>query len=246
VANESEARAAIFPPRLPHALRQTLREPFVDEAAEMYDEAVGQISEPCENVDFIDRKDFMYTHGRVARFLFPIRSQYRKEFALLWRRPFLSNTVFEVVRRLPPHYRLDRNLYISMLRRHFSHTMSVPISSTRSNHDWALDVSRKETLRSYFLTLLDLNRLEQSPLGGLLNRQCFEHMRNGFFQANVRPLPHRMSWLPQWGNRVKLLTSRSPVTARLVHALETRAKNWSAPTKGSFTILRRVALLSLL
>ena len=70
--SEMEARAAVFPPRLPAVLQKILREPFVHDAYQMYNDAITNISRHCQNVDFIDRKDFMYLHGRIARFIFSL------------------------------------------------------------------------------------------------------------------------------------------------------------------------------
>jgi asparagine synthetase B (glutamine-hydrolysing) len=246
VADEMEARAVIFAPRLPYGLRQILRESFVNDAEEMYNDAVLRISQPCENLNFVDRKDFMYVHGRMPRFLFPIRSQYRKEFALMLRRPFLSNALLEVIRRLPPQYRIHRNLYISMMRRHFPRAMAVPVSTTRANPNWIFDVRYKEVLKNYFVRLLDFDRLEHTPLGQLFDRPHFERLRDDFFSSTIRPLARNSSWLIQWKNYARLLVSRSPSTARMQRIIRNTAKSRSASTEGDYRILRRIALLSLL
>lgn len=246
VADEMEARAPIFAPRLPYGLRQLLCESFVEDAEEIYNQAILQISQSCEDTNFVDRKDFMYVHGRMARFLFPIRSQYRKEFALLLRRPFLSNAVLEAVRQLPPQYRNYRNLYISMLRRHFPRAMSVPVHSTASNPDWAFDIRQKEALRSYFLKLLDFDQLEQGPLGQLLDRYRFVQWRDDFFNAKVSPRSQQNTRLTHFENQMRVLTSRFPRTARMAHIIRSTINNRSGFTAENFDILYRIALLSLL
>jgi hypothetical protein len=253
VANEMDARGAIFPPGLPAALKQMLIGPFVEIAEEMYDEAIRQVSQPCENTDFVDRKDFMYIHGRVVRFLFPIRCQYRKEFALLLRRPFLSNTVIDVVRQLPPHYRLDRNLYISMLRRHFPRVLDVPISSARSNPDWTFDIRHKVILRAYFLKLLDRDCLAQTPLSQFLDWSGFQRCYETFFSVDARGLSKQSSWLTNWQAQMAFCATQFPKAvsylpkaARLIRSIGRTAKSWSGASSEEFRILRRLALLSLL
>jgi hypothetical protein len=247
VADEMEARASsIFTPRPPSALKQILREPFVNDAEDIYNDAVARVAGQCENTDFVDRKDFIYLHGRSPRFLLPIRSQYRKEFATLLRRPFLGNSVLDVVRLLPPQYRVYKNLYISMLRRHLPKAMSVPISTTSSTPDWAFDIRHKEPLRSYFLKLLDFNRLEQSPLGQLLDRPRFERLRDDFFNGNASPVSRQISWLTLGKNQLRFLLSRSASTARIAQSIRGKTKSWATPTVGDLDTLRRIALLSLL
>jgi hypothetical protein len=253
VSNEMDARGAIFPARLPAVLKNILAQQFVEIAEEMYDEAIRGVSEPCENTDFVDRKDFMYIHGRVVRFLFPIRSQYKKEFALVLRRPFLSNAVIDVVRRLPSHYRLDRNLYISMLRRHFPRVLDVPISSVRSNPDWDFDIQRKVILRNYFGHLLDRERLAQTPLDQLLDWAGFQRLYETFFSADPHGFSEQSSWLTNWQAQMAFFASRFPravshlpKAARLIRSIGRTAKSWSGSSRESFNILRRLALLSLL
>jgi hypothetical protein len=253
VSNEMDARGAIFPARLPAVLKNILAQQFVEIAEEMYDEAIRGVSEPCENTEFVDRKDFMYIHGRVVRFLFPIRSQYKKEFALLLRRPFLSNSVIDVVRRLPSRFRLDRNLYISMLRRHFPRALDVPISSARSNPDWVFDFQRKEILRDYFGHLLDRERLAQTPLAQLLDWTGFQQLHHAFFGSKPHSLSQGNSWVTHWQAHMAFFASHFPnavshlpKAARLIRSVGRTAKSWSGSSSEEFQILRRFALLSLL
>jgi hypothetical protein len=100
---------------------------FANDADQLYSEAIASISRHCQNSDFIDRKDFFYLHGRIARFIFSLG--YYKELSTPLRRPFLSNTVLEVVRRLHARHRIWKNLYISTLHRHFPSVMAIPVNS---------------------------------------------------------------------------------------------------------------------
>jgi hypothetical protein len=223
-----------------------LQKDLLEDAKNMYEAAVSQISAPCGNSDFVDRKDFMFLHGRSARFLMPIRSQYRKEFAMLLRRPSLSNGVLETVRRLPHEYRIYKNLYVSMLRRRLPEVMGVPITSAHSTPDWAFDIRRKEKLKSFFLELLDFNWIGQTPLGQVLDRQHFERLRDEFFNDNACPIPRRSSWAKEWKNRLRVAASRSPVAARMIRSVQRTVKEQSGTANAAFNTIRRIALIGLL
>jgi hypothetical protein len=207
----------------------------------MYEAAVQSLTQACENTNFVDRKDFMYLHGRVARFIFPLR--YFKEFTSPLRRPFLSNQVLEIVRRLPAQHRLYKNLYISMLYHRFPRAISVPIVRANSLPDWALDIRRELALRSLFLRLLDFGQIEQGVLGQLLNRAAFERLRDNFFNAEAQPLARYDSWtrLLKWKMERAISWSRRVTSTvhRLYHAADPRPPS-------SFEILRRIALVNLL
>jgi hypothetical protein len=246
VFDEMQARASVFAPELPTILQSILQENVLRDAQEMYDAAISQISAPCENSDFIDRKDFMFLHGRSARFLMPIRSQYRKEFAMLLRRPFLCNSVLEVVRRLPQEYRIYKNLYVSMLRRRLPKAVDVPIASAHSTPDWAFDIRRKAALRTYFLELLDSNQLEGTLLGELFDRRCFERVRDEFFNDNPCPISRQSSWTKEWKNQLRVVASRSPIVGRMIRSIGRTGKEQAATTNGAFNTVRRIALLQFL
>jgi asparagine synthetase B (glutamine-hydrolysing) len=246
VVNEMQARESVFAPELPATLQSILQKDLLEDAKNMYEAAVSQISAPCGNSDFVDRKDFMFLHGRSARFLMPIRSQYRKEFAMLLRRPFLSNGVLETVRRLPHEYRIYKNLYVSMLRRRLPEVMGVPITSAHSTPDWAFDIRRKEKLKSFFLELLDFNWIGQTPLGQVLDRQHFERLRDEFFNDNACPIPRRSSWAKEWKNRLRVAASRSPVAARMIRSVQRTVKEQSGTANAAFNTIRRIALIGLL
>jgi hypothetical protein len=241
-----QARASEFAPELPNMLQSILHEHLSTDAKEMYQAAVSQISAPCENSDFIDRKDFMYLHGRSARFLIPIRSQYRKEFAMLLRRPFLSNSVLEVVRRLPHEYRTYKNLYVSMLRRRLPKAADVPIASAHSTPDWAFDIRRKAALRTFFLDLLDSKQLEGTLLGELFDRRCVERLRDEFFNDKPCPISGRSSWGKEWKNRLRVVASSSPIIGRTLRSIRRTGKEQAARRSAAFNTVRRIALLQLL
>jgi hypothetical protein len=242
VTNEMEARAAVFPPRLPAALQKILREPFVHDAYQMYDDAITSISRHCQNADFVDRKDFMYLHGRIARFIFSLG--YYKEFFTPIRRPFLSNAVLEVVRRLPRQYRLWKNLYISTLYQHFSSVTFIPTSSVSSLPDWASDLRQKQSLRRFLLNLLNFQRLEQGLVGHLLDRSTFEQLLNDFLMAQVGPTSLLLPWSKAFrGSKIEHRATRSLWLNKAVHVLRPAM---GAVSTSTFNIICRLALLSIL
>lgn len=240
--NETEARALVLPSSLPPQLRSILRSDQVDRFESLYDESIGRIMRPCENTDPTDRKDFLYLHGRVARFIFTLG--YYREISSEMRRPFLSNGVLEVVRRLPREYRVHKNLYVSMLKRFLPRTMKYPEMDVPSLPDWSYDLRYKEPLRNYFLDLLDFSNLENSPLGTMIDRTAFERVRDEFFSSQVRPMNRQASTKL----RLKRAARQAVVTRPRLDRFLTRARTQMAPASPSNAIdpLWRIALCVLL
>jgi hypothetical protein len=85
-------------------------------------------SRPATTPHPADRRDFLYLHGRVARFIFALG--YYKEFATEVRRPFLLGNVLDVLAEAP--FRAEKNLYISMVGRFFPAVAAVPPRSADS------------------------------------------------------------------------------------------------------------------
>jgi hypothetical protein len=241
-ADETEARAHVLPPSLPSQLKSILRSDQVDRFESLYDESLREIMHPCENTDATDRKDFLYLHGRVARFIFTLG--YYREIASEMRRPFLSNGVLEVVRQLPKEYRVHKNLYITMLKKFLPRTMKHPEMEVPSLPDWSYDLRHKEPLRNYFLQLLDFSDLEGTPLGGMIDRTAFERLRDEFFAAHVRPLNRRTSTKI----RLKRAARQALVTRPRLDRFLTRARTRMAPAGSGNALdpLWRIALCVLL
>jgi hypothetical protein len=190
-ANEIEARAHVLAPTLPPQIRSILRSDQVGRFESLYEESLGRIMQPCENTDATDRKDFLYLHGRVARFIFTLG--YYREISSEMRRPFLANGVLDVVRQLPREHRVHKNLFISMLEKFLPRTMKYPEMDVPSLPDWSYDLRHKQPLRTYFRQLLDFSNLEDTPLGSMIDQTAFERVRDEFFSAQVRPLNRQAS-----------------------------------------------------
>jgi asparagine synthetase B (glutamine-hydrolysing) len=241
-ANETEARGHVFPTSLPPRLRSMVRSDQVARFESVYEESLGRIMQPCENTDATDRKDFLYLHGRVARFIFSLG--YYREIASEMRRPFLSNQVLEVVRRLPMEFRVHKNLYISMLQRCLPRTMKYPDMDVPSLPDWPHDLRYKEPMRSFFRELLNFSNLEDSPLGTLIDRTAFERARDEFFSSKVQPTNRRLSTK----HRIKRLARHALTTRPRIERLLTRARRQMAPASPNSLLdpLWRIALCVLL
>ena len=242
VANEKEAHAAVFPPEVGPRLRSIFEPAFAKEVDALYSAAIKSIADACDNTDFVDRKDFFYVHGRVARFIFPLR--YFKEFTTPLRRPFLANGVLDVVQCLPSHYRMHKNLYISTLYHQFPRAMTIPVRRADSLPDWATDIRQKQSLRQPFLKLLEFQYLDQGPLGQYLHRSRFESLRDEFFRRTARPPSQRHSWSRVCKRRMERTIARSRWLSKGVHSLA-RARPNRSSSPSTFDILRRIALLAL-
>jgi hypothetical protein len=240
--DETEARAHVLPPVLPARLRSLLRPSELERFESYYEESLDRIMQPCENPDPTDRKDFLYLHGRVARFIFGLG--YYREIASEMRRPFLANGVLEVVRQLPQAHRVHKNLYISMLRRFLPRTMKYPEMEVPSLPDWSYDLRHKEPVRSFFRELLDYSQLEAGPLGAMIDRSAFEQARDEFFSSEVRRVNRHTS--PRI--RLKRTARQALLAYPRLERLLTRTRRRMAPPTPSNALdpLWRIALTVLL
>ena len=240
--DETEARAHVLPPTLPARLRSLLRRSELERLEADYQESIDGIMRPCENLDPTDRKDFLYLHGRVARFIFGLG--YYREIASEMRRPFLANGVLEVVQQLPQAHRVHKNLYVSMLRRFLPRTMKYPEMEVPSLPDWSYDLRHKEPVRSFFRELLDFSHLDTTPLGTMIDRSAFEQARDEFFGSEVPRVNRQTS--PRI--RLKRAARQALLAYPRLERLLTRTRRRMAPATPSNALdpLWRIALIVLL
>ena len=237
---ERDARDASLPATIVPTLAGCLAASTAEDYQARYEAEVDRVLAACDNDHPSDRRDFLYLHGRVARFIFALG--YFKELAVEVRRPFLLANVLELVAHLPPRFRANKNLYISMLARYFPAFAAIPTRSARSLPEWPRDVRAKPELRRVFLDLLDDRRLD-GVLGAVLDRAAFAKLRDSFF-AERPPAPR-----PEAASRT--LTSRLPLRLRqrlrasgLYPGSSSMAGGY--PARGRVDVLRCVALVALL
>lgn len=239
VANEDEMRAEVLPPHLPDTVSAILRKDAILSAAESYDSTIDSIMRRCGNEGFNDRKDYLYLYGRVARFIFSVG--YYKEHAVPLRRPFLSREVIDVIRGLSPSQRVNKRLYLSMLRRFAPKVASAPFAHVSSLPDWDYDLRNKALLREYLVGLLDAGLLNDSPLSEFLNVEAVCELQRQEFFRSVKPVRRSP-------NRARILVGNVLRSGPLGYLLKRKLspKTVSHPEATAFDVIRRVALLSLL
>ena len=236
---EQGARSPILPSSLPPALHSILKQDQVEELEELYDQEIRSITQNCTFQNWADFKDYLYVYGRVARLIFSMG--YYQELATEIRRPFLANGVLEVVRRLPPKFRVHKNLYVDMLKHHLPRTMFLPDKIVNSLPDWSYDVRTSPHLRQYFLGLCDVASVESGALGELINGHFFTTLRDGFFGGEAHPI-HRTTSLFKRKQKVwETVIASSQLWGELK-----RLRPQHAPSFNAFPILTRIALIVLL
>jgi hypothetical protein len=239
---EAEARALVMPASMSTQLKSIVRTDQQGRFQALYDASISRIMRDCENTDPTDRKDFLYLHGRVAGFIFSLG--YYREIASEMRRPFLSNEVLDVVRRLPKEYRVHKNLFISMLEKFLPKTMKYPEMDVPSLPDWSYDLRYKEPMRTYFRELLEFSNLEDGPLGTMIDRRGFETLRDEFFASHVQPVNR----VPSTKRRIKRAARHAVVTRPRLDRLLTSLRTQMSPVSPSNSLdpLWRIALCVLL
>lgn len=235
----------MLPPGLPSMLKCIMQSDKATRAESLYGESITKVMSPCESDDWTERKDFLYLHGRLARFIFSLG--YYREISTEHRRPFLTRGVIDVIRRMPNNYRIFKTLYVSMLHHFLPKTMLVPNMAVRSLPPWTYDVRYKPSLREYFLDLLNPTNIKQGPLDELIDISSLVSLRDVFFSGTVVPPIQKFSY--------KARLKRTMYCQLLIcpgYKTAVRFRNRLSNQSGSgvqmqaITILRRVALCVLL
>jgi hypothetical protein len=211
-----------------------------DECRARYEGDVTSVLAACENSRPADRRDFLYLHGRVARFIFALG--YYKEFATEVRRPFLLGNVLDVLAEVPARFRAEKNLYISMIGRFFPDIAAVPPRRADSLPNWTMDIRQKPELRRFFLDLLDESSLG-GTLGTVLDTAAVERLKRKFFDSESgpaagagRPNPF-MARLPMRAKQRLRASGFYPGSTNMAGGY---------PRRGPDVLVRSIALLSLL
>jgi asparagine synthetase B (glutamine-hydrolysing) len=248
--DEFESVGKVLTPSLDASLLALMRADRREPAIEAYTANIRDALRDCDAVDWNDRKDFLYLHGRVARFIFSLG--YNRAHGTEQRRPFLTRAVLDVVRRLPPEYRAFKNLYRSFLRRHMPETMRVPYASVNSLPDWNYDIRAKQSLRDCMLDLLQDTGVSSGVLGEVLDPQRFRALRDAYFATPPTPVARTASAAKVIKGQVKEMLWCSPVYKYVDRWQHARAMR--SPTHGltqrsivePVDFLRRVAVIVLL
>lgn len=243
---EFHAYGRVLTPSVPSSVSSILAPSVRVHAAEAYFENIRDAMRDCEDTDWNDRKDFLYLHGRVARYIFALG--YNRGHVTEHRRPFLTSPVLNVVRRLPAQFRANKNLYRTLLRRHLPAAARVPSASVNSLPDWSFDLRTREPLRTCFLDLLHDSAIRNGTLGELLDVQALVAVRDAFFAQSPTPVSRRPRLASVIKGRLNHMLWASPV----YESVDRWRHRWrgDAPTLRAtvqpIDILRRVAILVLL
>ncbi len=165
--------------------------PRVRDACEAgYRASIMHVLRDSEGNGLAEQKDFLYLHGRVARFIFSLG--YYKELATEVRRPFMTKAVLDVVKGLPARYRYHKNLYRSVLDTYFPELRRFPTNMISSLPDWPYDIRRQPRLRDFFTELLCRKSLEASALSELLTPPAIERAWLKFLEGPARAIDRKI------------------------------------------------------
>ncbi len=248
--DEHEAIGKVLTPTIDASVLALMRADRREYAADAYVENIRDTMRDCHATQWNDRKDFLYLHGRVARFIFSLG--YSRGHGTEQRRPFLTRAVLEVVRRLPADLRVYKNLYRSMLRSHMPATMRVPYASVNSLPDWSYDMRAKPHLRACLLDLLQDPVIESGVLGELLDQGRYRALRDAYFAAAPTPVARDTAASKVIKGQIKEMLWCSPVYKYLDRWKHERSARTSTRglTQRSIVepvdFLRRVAVIVLL
>lgn len=205
--NEMQMRRGVLPPGLPLPLVASLRPARVDDYQRVYDATIQRVLATCQNDDLTDRKEYLYLNGRMARYVLSLG--YYREHAIEVRRPFLTKAALEMFASMPQKYRVEKNVYISMMHRRFPQLMAIPDQSGWSLPDWETELRSPTPLREQWLRYTDRERVQAGVLGEVFNPDAFAARRTAFFEAE--PVP---PWVPPLKARFPLRSKVLPYIQR--------------------------------
>ena len=181
--------AGSMPPAVAPALLRLARPQFRETAQELYAGSVDRVLNQSRNDALADQKDYFHLQGRTPRFLYSLGSY--KELATEIRRPFLTKATLDIVRRLPAHFRYNKNLYRYTLLRHFPELRGFPVNIVSSLPDWTYDIRTQPALRAMFSDLLSRRKVEASALSQWLDPAAIEQASQQCLASPVRPISRK-------------------------------------------------------
>ena len=241
VFSKPELRQNVLLPGLSEAMTACLRTDAVDYCRGVFDAEIEGVLASCPHDELTDRKDYLYLNARVAGFI--VSLGYYREHAIEVRRPFVTNAALDLFAGLPQKHRVEKNIYVAMLRRRFPRVMAIPEQSVVSLPDWNHDLRMPGPLREYFRRYLDRERVMSGALGAILDGNAFEARRDAYFNysAEVRRTP---------------LKSRFPLRRRVLpyvqrhrtldHLSRLVRQGSGVSRRFDFDVLRSIALVTML
>jgi len=243
VRDETEAWAAVLPPALPASFRNLLSDSQVSDHESTYRDMVAGVLATCMSERPADRRDYLYVHGRLCRFVFSLG--YFKELAVAIRRPFTSHMVLAIMQGIPGSYRAYKNLFVSTVKRFYPRVMQFPDASVDSLPDWEYDIRAAGPLRSMVVQLLDDGLCDIPVIGELLDADRFRVHRDAYFSrppVAMRRVPdiNRTWYSRALGDRIKRESAAFDRLRRMVgHTTQKRHRS-------EFQILLALAQLRML
>jgi Asparagine synthase/Glutamine amidotransferase domain len=243
VRNEEEVRDDVLPSHLPTKLTDIITPHLLPECVSIYDAEIDGVLADCRSDNLLDRKDFLYIHGRLVSFVYSLG--YYKELAVGLRRPLTAACVLDVMQRVPARYRVYKNAYVSMMDRFYPKAAHFPMAIVDSLPDWDYDLRARPELRALVLELLADERLSIPVVGDILDADATRSLRDAFFAESVAPM--RRIAVENTSLMSRLLPHR---VKRGSHAFDTLRRRLGRSTKkrqrSPFHTLMAIAQLSML
>lgn len=240
----AQAHGKVLPATAPSILLSLLPDARRAAAAAAYEGAIAAVMRDCADEDWNDRKDFLYLHGRVARFIFSLG--YYREHATELRRPFFVRAVLDVVQRAPAEFRVFKNLYRTTLKRYLPETVRAPYAAVNSLPDWDFDLRTDARLRGCFASLLHDPIIDSGVLSGLFDPRAYRRLRDDWFAQAPTPVARTIPPSKLLKAQLKESLWAHGSFKHVDRVLSLRRPSAVRPQVRPVDILRRVAILVLL
>lgn len=192
-----------------------------------------------------DIQDRMFFHTYIASWI--LAPGNFKMPLLNVRRPLMTREVIDVVRRWSPALRVDKTVYVDLLKRHFPGLLRQPTTSVDALVDWGRRLRQPGPLRAWFESSLRAGALESLPIAADLDLDATSAWLAHFFAQ----VPDRDERPGPWHRRLYGLRRhlhRSPALGRLARTVQPwvlKLAGYQAAEKRSLEhqLVMRLALL---
>jgi asparagine synthase (glutamine-hydrolysing) len=136
---------------------------------DQYEEEVKKISAQCELQDADNRKDYYRYYVNIFR-NHPAMTYYKLRY-VEQRCPLMDNDILDFTLRLPPKYRINRQLWIKTVAHTFPELMGRSRATKDNLPDWPRQFRRNKRLQDFVINTLTVNGRDDDGFFQLFDRQ---------------------------------------------------------------------------
>lgn len=213
-----------------------------------FDTEVRELIAGGPNSEPKDIQDYLFFHTYIARWI--LAPGNFKLPVLPVQRPLMTLPVIDKVRQFAPLRRVDKTVYVDMLKTRFSHLLRHPVTSSDAGVNWARLTRTGLALRPALQTLTTPERLAALPIAEDLDLDRTSAFLRSFFAESANWEQQRGRWRRTLYD-LRRMVSRSHALGRMasrIQPLVMRLTGLKRAEQGTHPhqLVMRLALLSIL